>query len=69
MLRSQKAPALTPATARSRKWPCSTEVGRSVEDQRAGGIEDGFVVIAVELAAAEAAASRETTGSIGQILG
>ena len=50
-------------------WPCSTRVGDGVEDQWTGGIEDGFIVVAIELAATEAAAGRETTGSICQIVG
>jgi hypothetical protein len=33
-----------------------------------GGIENGFIVVAVDLPATEAAAGRHTTGSIGQIL-
>jgi hypothetical protein len=49
--------------------PCSAEVGNSVEDQRAGGIENGFIVVAIKLPATEASTRREPAGSIGQILG
>jgi hypothetical protein len=49
--------------------PCSPEVGNGVEHQRTRGIEDRLVMIAVELPAAEASAGRQTTSSIGQILG
>jgi hypothetical protein len=49
--------------------PCGTEVGDGVEDQRTGSIENGFIVVAIELPATEAVASRQTTGSIRQILG
>ena len=48
--------------------PFRPEVGDGVEDQRTGGIEDRLVVVPVELPATEAAAGRETTGSIGQLL-
>jgi len=47
--------------------PCSPEVGDGVENQRTGGIEDGLVVVGVELLATEAPTGREATDSIGQI--
>ena len=49
--------------------PCSAEIRNGVENQRTGSIEDGLVMIAVELAATEVAAGRQPAGSIGQILG
>jgi len=45
--------------------PCRAKFGDGVEHQRTSGIEDGLIMVAIKLPAAEAAAGRQTTGSTG----